>query len=75
MKNNNLEIRKTGYGHWKISMEYYGKTISTITTDSVSIDDYNSNDGDKDGRQLRRKRGFTVLKNAIVRQFKNSKNN
>jgi len=42
-----LTIRQTGYGHWKIECDYRGKRIYTITTDSMAIDDYRSEQGEK----------------------------
>lgn len=48
-----LSIRQTGYGHWRISVhiDINGEEvkISTITTDSISIDNYNSEDDDEIG--------------------------
>lgn len=60
----------TGYGHWRITTSYYGKEISTITTDSCSIDDYNCDDFQKDGRELRKKRGALSLRSEIIRKNK-----
>ena len=39
MKTSIYKIEKTGYGHWKVTIEYRnGKLYSAITTDSLSID-------------------------------------
>ena len=38
----NLRIVKTGFGCWSISRDYRGKCLKTITHDSVSMDNYNS---------------------------------
>ena len=62
-----ITILKSGYGHWKITMEYRGKDISTTTTNSMAIDDYNCDEFEKDGRVLRKKRGYKQLKNELVR--------
>jgi len=36
-------IRKTGYGHWKVTITFRnGKDYNTTITDSMLIDDYNS---------------------------------
>lgn len=73
MKNNwrtdSISIRMTGYGHWKISIERKGKTLSTITTDVESIDDYNTESDEKDGREFRKKRGYGCLRNEILRAY------
>lgn len=63
----NLRIQQTGYGHWKICCDYRGKQICTTTTDSMAIDDYRSEYGEKDGREYRQKRGYTALVNQIIR--------
>lgn len=61
-----LHITPSGYGHWKIATTHYGKEISTVTTDSMSIDDYNSEDDEKDGRELRKLRGYNALRSEII---------
>jgi hypothetical protein len=64
----NLTITKTGYGHWKISCDYRGKRISTVTTNSMAVDNFNSEFGEKDGRGFnRRKEGYQDLINEIIR--------
>jgi hypothetical protein len=61
-----VSITKVGGGHWKVVVEktnfkrkplyHYGRNLSTIitytyvTTDSMSIDDYNSEDSRKQKR-------------------------
>lgn len=65
-----LTIRQTGYGHWKITTTHYGKEISTITTDSVSIDDYNSDPEEREGRRLRKLSGYNSLRGQIIRDNK-----
>lgn len=62
-----ISILPNGYGHWKISMDYRNKTISTITNNSTAIDDYNTDEFEKDGRELRKKRGYNQLKRELVR--------
>lgn len=52
-----LYITKTGFGHWRIETLHYGKSISTTTTDSMSIDEYRSDNTRKSNsayRNLRR---------------------
>ena len=67
---NNLEIRQTGYGHCRITTDYYGRQISTITTNSMAIDDYNSDYYEKEGKELIKKRGYNSLRNEIIRNYK-----
>ena len=48
-----LRNRKTGYGHFKISIEMDGKELSTTTTNTIAIDaafDDCYDDEDNDGR-------------------------
>lgn len=40
--NHQLYVSQSGYGHWTIETCHYGKLISTTTTDSMSIDDFKS---------------------------------
>ena len=43
MKTELINIRKTGYGHWQITIRFRnGKMYNDITTDSVTIDQFNS---------------------------------
>lgn len=65
---NYISILPSGYGHWKISMEYRKKTISCVTSNSTAIDDYRSDEFEKDGRVLRKKRGYECLKSELVRK-------
>jgi len=71
--NNYIRIETTGYGHKKITIEYYGKKISCITTNMPAIDDYNSEEGERDGRELRSKRGYNQLRDEVIRKYKESK--
>ncbi len=77
-----LSVTKTGYGHWKVSVELELNerklTITHTTTDSMSIDDYNSEEGDIDGdwdaetetwskdAEERRPRGFGSLLSQCI---------
>jgi hypothetical protein len=64
----NLRQEMTGYGHWRISMDYRGRRISTVTTDAPAIDDFfNCEDDDKQDGCNRRKRGYEDLCNEIIR--------
>ena len=44
MTRQGLTIDQTGHGHWKVSYEYRGKRIGTITTDSQFIDKLKSSE-------------------------------
>lgn len=63
----NIRIEFAGYGHWDVSADYRGKRVKIRTTDSMAIDDFKSDPYEKDGRENRRKRGYTTLMNAIAR--------
>lgn len=63
-----ISILFSAHGHWKISMQYRNKTISCITTNSTAIDDYRCDEFEKDGRVLRKKRGYEKLKSELVRK-------
>jgi len=56
----------SGHGHYKVGINYRGKLITTITNNMPAVDDYKSEDGEKDGRVLRRKRGYESLRNEII---------
>lgn len=68
----NLSIRMTGYGHWKIECDYRNKRISTTTTNSMAIDDFNAEFGEKDHEGYnRRKAGYIALIEEIIRENDN----
>jgi hypothetical protein len=71
--NKYIRIESAGYGHKRITVEYRGKQISGITTNMPAVDDYNSEEGERDGRELKRKRGYTSLRNEVVRKHLESK--
>ncbi len=67
----NLLIMSTGRGHYRIECDYRGKRIYTITTNTMAIDDFNSEFGEKmDGRN-RMKEGYECLVNTIIRDNQN----
>lgn len=68
---NDITIQLQSHGHWKISIEKYGKTLSTITTNSRAIDDYNSDPDEKIGKKFRKKQGHQILKEEILDANKN----
>jgi hypothetical protein len=63
--NTSLNLTPSGYGHFKVSMQYYGKTISCITSNMPAVDDYQSEDGDR-----RKLKGFKTLKSEVIRKNK-----
>ena len=70
MNERGLRIEKTGYGHWKASCIYRGKRISTVTTDSVAVDLWNSDEDDKKQGQNAVRLGYNSLIWQIVRANK-----
>lgn len=68
MMKHNLDVTKTGYGHWKILTTHYNKEINCITTNSSAVDDYRADDSDKQGRVLVRLRGYNSLRNECIRK-------
>ena len=62
-----LRIYPTGRGHYRISCDYRGNTISTITTNTRAIDDFNSELGELVDGCNRIKQGYEVLINEIIR--------
>lgn len=63
----NLSIRKTGYGHWRIECDYKNSRIHTTTTNSMAVDDFNSEFGEKDQYRVnRRKQGYEQLCRQII---------
>lgn len=56
-----------GHGHYKVGFMWYGKEYTTVTSDMPSIDDYKSDEWEKDGRKLKWKQGQESLVNQIKR--------
>lgn len=66
-----LTIQFISYGHWLISCNYRNKRISTRTTASHYIDDFNSDLGEKDCDGFnRRKRGYEALCTEIINNIR-----
>ena len=63
-----IQIQQTGYGHYRITMDIYGKPFSTITTDSISVDEYRDHEN-----QRRHNRGYKTLYNELMRNYRKSK--
>lgn len=55
-----LSIEQTGYGHWKVTTNYYNKDISATITSATAIDDYRSDD------EKRSKRGAMELRRLVI---------
>ena len=71
MKNlNNLSVAVSGHGHYKIYTTYYGREISCTTSNMPAIDDFKSEEGEKDGRELRQLRGYKSLRAECIRKNK-----
>jgi hypothetical protein len=69
MKNQkHISISQTGHGHYRITMDIYGKPFSTITTDSISVDEYRDSDSKR-----RSNRGYKALYNELMRNYRKSK--
>ena len=66
-----LLVTPNGYGHWHVATRYRGELIGTITTNSMAIDDWNSEEDEKDGRQLRKLRGYNALRSECIRSYLN----
>jgi hypothetical protein len=60
----NTQIRKTGYGHWSVTMDVYGKPFSFTTTNSSAIDDF---DDDSDRRIAS---GYRALRAEAMRTWR-----
>jgi hypothetical protein len=60
-----IRIEQTGYGHYRISMIIYNKLFSTITTDSVAVDEY------KDFDNTRRSNvGYKALYSELMSEYR-----
>ena len=60
-----LQVQPSGHGHYKITTEYYNKTISCITNNMQAIDNYKSEDGSR-----RITKGYKSLRNECIRKNK-----
>ena len=62
-----LSIVFRSYGHWRIECTYKGQRISTVTTNSIEVDNFNSEFGEKDIDGFNRTlRGYTSLCQEII---------
>jgi hypothetical protein len=58
-------IEQTGYGHYRISMKIYNKVFSTITTNSVSVDEYRDFDNSR-----RSNSGYKALYSKLMNEYR-----
>ena len=68
MKHKLNSIAPAGSGCYKISILFRNKVYNCITSNMPSVDDYNSEPDEKDGRELCVKRGYNALRNEIIRK-------
>jgi hypothetical protein len=62
-----LTIRTIGNGYWEIGCVHNRKNISSITTDSLAIEDFSCENGEKMDGKDRRWMGYISLCNEILR--------
>lgn len=65
-----LGVSPSGHGHYKVYTTYYGKEITCTTNNMPAIDDFKSDDGEKDGKELRTLRGYRLLRNECITKNK-----
>ncbi len=65
-----LTVTPSGHGHYRVSTTHYGKEISCITSNMPAVDDYKSDDYEKDGRELRKLRGYRSLRAECISKNK-----
>lgn len=53
-------IEFAGNGHYKVTTEYYGTEISALLNDSMSVDDYRSDDSRRSNRGLKSLRSQVI---------------
>jgi len=67
-----ISVSALGRGHYRVSAEFYGETLSATTANTLAIDDWNSEDMEKDGKEYRQLRGGRVIL-SIIRKANYSK--
>ena len=65
----NLDIKFSGYGQYTLSMDYRGRRVSCHSTNSIDVDNFNSEFGEKKSGRNRRKTGYVNLCNEILRKI------
>lgn len=68
MNERNLTIRSTGYGQYKLTIDYRGKEISCHSTNSIDVDNFKSDFGDIEDGFNRIKLGYTNLCSEVIRK-------
>lgn len=63
-----IQITQTGYGHYRLTMDVYGKPFSTITTDSIAVDEYRNYDDTR-----RSNRGYKALCRHLMYDWRGKK--
>ncbi len=56
----------SGYGHYTYLIKFRGKEYRTTTNNTHATDDLRSEDGEKDGNELRRLRGAKTLRAEAI---------
>lgn len=64
-----ITINFVSHGHWRITMNHYNKNLSCITNNSVAVDEYRSEENERDSEGIVWLRGYKTLKNEILRNY------
>lgn len=63
-----MRVIFSGHGHYRVTMTYRGKEISCITNNMPAIDDFQSEEFERDGRCNRILQGFNALRGECIRK-------
>lgn len=63
-----IRLMPSGHGHYRVTTPYYGKEISCTTNNMPAVDDYKSEEGERQGRELRQLRGYKALRAECIRK-------
>lgn len=66
-----MTLMPSGYGHYEVTTDIYGKPFTFITTNMPAIDDYRSDEYDR--RELRTLRGYRALRSEAMRKYRGSR--
>ncbi len=55
-----------GHGHYRYNIVFRGREYTHITCDTMAVDDFRSDDDEKDRRQNRRLRGAKRLRQEAI---------
>lgn len=58
----------SGHGHYSFLIQYRGKEYKTVTDNMPAMDDFRSEEGQRDGRELRTLRGAKALRAEAIRK-------